>query len=158
MNWVCHLLWSSWTLSGNSIWTSAYPKSMRSSCSTATLTRLLMDRSRTNQLLDLSRDVISTVTMRTGRCIMRRHAEKTRLPFNDFCRGCSFGKEQETLILFLCLCLSFLRCWYRSFDLPFLLRCLLYFDAHCIFYDDHVYFTFHIKLLFFFVLFLWLKL
>lgn len=91
------------------------------SCSTARLTWPLMDRRRTNQLLGLGRGIISiTVAMLTGHCVMGRHAERMRLPFNDFCRGCRSAEEEETVIHFLCQCPSLARCRYRLFGSPFL--------------------------------------
>ena len=59
------------------------------SCTIARCIWPLMDKRRTNQLLGLSRDIISiTMGVLTGHCVMGRHAERMRLPFNDFCRGC----------------------------------------------------------------------
>ena len=49
----------------------------------------------------LGRDVISTtVAMLTGHCVMGRHAERMRLPFNDIHRGFRFAEEDETVIYF----------------------------------------------------------
>ena len=71
------------------------------SCSVARLTWPLMDRRRTNQLLGLNRDIISSkVAMCTGHCIRDRHAERMRLPFNDFCNGCISAKEKKIVIYF----------------------------------------------------------
>ena len=74
------------------------------SCSTARLTWPKMDRRRTNRLLGLGRDVISTtVAVLTGHCRMGRHAERMRLPFNDFCRGCRSTEEEKTVCCSLSL-------------------------------------------------------
>ena len=74
-------------------WTQTYPGSMRSPVP------FLMDKKRTNQLLGLSREVISTtVAVLTGHCVMGRQAEKMRLPFNDFCCGCRSTEEEETIV------------------------------------------------------------
>ena len=51
---------------------------------------------------------------------MGRHAERTRLPFNDFCRGCWSAEEEETVIQFLCQCPSLIKCKFRLFCSPFL--------------------------------------
>ena len=50
------------------------------SCSIPKLSWPLMDKRRTNQLLDLSLDLIlTTVAVLTGHCVMGRHAERMRL-------------------------------------------------------------------------------
>ena len=70
-------------------------------CFTARLNWPLMDRRRTNQLLSLGRDVISkTVAVVTGHCVMGRHAERMRLPFNGFCRAFKSAEEEETATTF----------------------------------------------------------
>ena len=89
------------------------------SCSAARITWLLMDRRHTNQLLGLGYDVISTtVAVITCYCIVERHAERIRLAFTDFCRGCRSTEEEETVIHFLCQCPSLARC--KLFVYPFL--------------------------------------
>ena len=89
--------------------------------SNARLTWLLMDRRGNNQLLRLRRDIITiTVAVLTSHCVMGRHAERMRLPFNDFCRGCRSAEEEETVILFLCQCPSLTRCRYRLSGSAFL--------------------------------------
>ena len=81
------------------------------SCFTARLTWPLMDRRRTNQLLGLGRDIISTMVA------MGKYTERMGLPFNGFCRGCRTVKEQKTVLHFLCQCPSFARCRYRLLDI-----------------------------------------
>ena len=77
-----------------------------------------MDRRRSNQLLELGLDIISTtVAMLTGNCVMRRHTKRMKLPFNDFCRS---AEKEETVIHFLCQCPYFARCRYRLFDSSFI--------------------------------------
>ena len=72
----------------------------KESCSTARLNWLLTDRRFTNQLLGLYRDIISiTVDNLRDHCIMDRHGERMRLPFNDFCRGCIFAGDYYALLL-----------------------------------------------------------
>ena len=93
------------------------------SCSTARLTWFLMDRRRTNQLLGLGRDVISTtMAVLTGHLVMGRLAERMRLPFNNFCRWCRSAEEEETVIYFLCQFPSHAWCRYRVFGSPFLVN------------------------------------
>ena len=73
------------------------------SSSTAFLTWRSMDRKGTNQLLCSGRG---------------RHAERMRLPFNNFCREYSSAEKQETVIHFLCQCPSLARCRFRLFGSP----------------------------------------
>ena len=85
-------------------------------CSIASLTWLSMDRRRTNQSLAAGRNLISTtVALLTGHCVLARRVERMRLPFNDFCRECKCTEEEETVIYFLCECLSLARCRYSLF-------------------------------------------
>ena len=91
------------------------------SASTARLTWPLMGRKRTNQLLGLGRDIISTtVAMFTGHCVMGRLAGRIGLLFNGFCRECRSVAEEQTVIYFLCQCPSLARCRYTLFDSLFL--------------------------------------
>ena len=60
----------------------------KESWSTARLTWPLMIRRRTNQLLGLAREDIST-TVTVCHCIMGRQVKRIRLPFKDFGRVCS---------------------------------------------------------------------
>ena len=91
------------------------------SCSIARFTWSLMDKRRTNQLLGLSRDVIlTTVAVLTGHCVMRRHAERMRIAFNDFCRECRSTEKEETVVHFLYQCPSLARHKYRLFGSSFL--------------------------------------
>ena len=80
------------------------------------LTWPLIDKRRTNQILGLICDLKSTtVAVLTGYCIMGRHAEKIRLPFNDFCHGCRYAEEKETFNHFVCYFTpNFLSAW-RSY-------------------------------------------
>ena len=78
-------------------------------------------RRRTNQLLGLGSDVIwTTEAVFTGHYVVGRHAERMRLPFNNFCRGYRSAEEEETVIQFLCQCPSLATCRYRLFGSPFL--------------------------------------
>ena len=57
-----------------------------------------MDRRRTNQLLELGRNIISTtVALFTGHCVIDIHAERMQLPFNDFCHGCRSAEDSLSL-------------------------------------------------------------
>ena len=55
-----------------------------------------------------------------GYCVMGRHTERMRFPFNDFCHRSKSAEEEESVIHFLCQCSSLVRFRYRLFDFPFL--------------------------------------
>ena len=55
-------------------------------------------------------------------CVMERHAERRKHPFNNIYRGCRFTEEEETVIHFLCQRPSLARQRYTVFGASFLAR------------------------------------
>ena len=78
-------------------------------CSNPSLTSPSMDKRRSNQLLGFG--VCAYWLLCCGKV-----AYRMQLLFNDFCHGCRFSEEEETVVSYFCQCPSLTRCRFRLFD------------------------------------------
>lgn len=63
------------------------------------------DRRRTLSLVKLSRSDARTISgIITGHCAIGTHAERLRIPHNDYCRSCRDEEEIESVRHLLCEC------------------------------------------------------